>query len=84
MQPNDAFWRFAAEIQPVDLKSCCFSEGKWENIIYQGIRLIVLLELEIMNNEVAVGILTISISKGENEMVDGNEHETLLVRDLSF
>ena len=33
-----------------------------------------------MNNEVAVGILTISIIKGENEMVDGNEHETLLVR----
>ena len=28
MQPNEAYWRFAAEIQPSDLKSCCFDEGK--------------------------------------------------------
>ena len=28
MQPNDAFWRFISEVQPTDLRSCCFSEGK--------------------------------------------------------
>ena len=28
MQPNEAYWRFAAEIQPSDLKSCCFEEGE--------------------------------------------------------
>lgn len=26
MQPNDAFWRFISEVQPTDLRSCCFSE----------------------------------------------------------
>ena len=28
MEPNDAFWRFISEVQPTDLRSCCFSEGK--------------------------------------------------------
>ena len=27
MEPNDAFWRFISEVQPTDLRSCCFSEG---------------------------------------------------------
>jgi len=26
MQPNEAFWQFAAEVQPSDLKSSCFDE----------------------------------------------------------
>ena len=27
MEPNEAFWRFVAEIQPTDIAAICFSEG---------------------------------------------------------
>lgn len=31
MEPNEAFWRFASEIQPWDITSSCFDEGNSPN-----------------------------------------------------
>ena len=36
MEPNEAFWRFASEIQPSDITSSCFDEGKSPNFLIFG------------------------------------------------
>ena len=69
MEPNEAFWRFASEIQPSDITSSCFDEGKSPNFLIFGQS--TFLELDILQNDEVVGNLKVSIKRDESMDIDG-------------
>ena len=79
MEPNEAFWRFASEIQPSDITSSCFDEGKSPNFLIFGVSTI-FLELDILQNDEVVGNLKVNIKRDESMDIDGINVPVLSVR----